>query len=47
VLLFVGVGCRMWTVFVVHDTILGRHLGKPWWAVWRNALCSPSSGSAC
>jgi len=26
-----------WTVFVVHDTILVA-IGKPWWAVWRNAL---------
>ena len=26
-----------WTVFVVHDTLLVA-LGKPWWAVWRNAL---------
>ena len=26
-----------WTVFVVHDTLLVA-LGKPWWAVGRNAL---------
>jgi O-antigen/teichoic acid export membrane protein len=26
-----------WTVFVVHDYILVA-LGKPWWAVWRNAV---------
>jgi O-antigen/teichoic acid export membrane protein len=26
-----------WTVFVVHDTLLVA-MGKPWWAVWRNAL---------
>jgi O-antigen/teichoic acid export membrane protein len=26
-----------WTVFVVHDYILVA-VGRPWWAVWRNAL---------
>jgi O-antigen/teichoic acid export membrane protein len=26
-----------WTVFVAHDTLLVA-MGKPWWAVWRNAL---------
>jgi O-antigen/teichoic acid export membrane protein len=36
VLLFVGAAAG-WTVFVVHDTILVA-IGKPWWAVWRNAL---------
>jgi O-antigen/teichoic acid export membrane protein len=36
VLLFVG-SAAGWTVFVVHDTILVA-IGKPWWAVWRNAL---------
>jgi O-antigen/teichoic acid export membrane protein len=35
VLLFVG-SAAGWTVFVVHDTILVA-IGKPWWAVWRNA----------
>ncbi len=36
VVLFVGAAAG-WTVFVVHDTILVA-IGKPWWAVWRNAL---------
>jgi O-antigen/teichoic acid export membrane protein len=36
VLLFVGAAAG-WTVFVVHDTILVA-IGKPWWAVWRNAV---------
>jgi len=36
VVLFVAVTAG-WTVFVVHDTLLVA-LGKPWWAVWRNAL---------
>ncbi len=36
VLLFVAAAAG-WTVFVVHDTILVA-IGKPWWAVWRNAL---------
>ena len=36
VLLFVA-SAAGWTVFVVHDTILVA-IGKPWWAVWRNAL---------
>ena len=35
-LLFVA-SAAGWTVFVVHDTILVA-IGKPWWAVWRNAL---------
>jgi O-antigen/teichoic acid export membrane protein len=36
VLLFVGAAAG-WTVFVVHDTILVA-IGRPWWAVWRNAV---------
>ena len=36
VVLFVA-SAAGWTVFVVHDTILVA-IGKPWWAVWRNAL---------
>jgi len=39
---WVGVGLFVaatagWTVFVAHDTLLVA-MGKPWWAVWRNAL---------
>ncbi len=36
VVLFVA-SAAGWTVFVVHDTILVA-IGKPWWAVWRNAV---------
>ena len=35
VVLFVAASAG-WTVFIVHDTILVA-IGKPWWAVWRNA----------
>jgi O-antigen/teichoic acid export membrane protein len=38
VVLFVSAAAG-WTVFVVHDYILVA-VGKPWWAVWRNAVFS-------
>lgn len=36
-LLLFALACAGWGVFPVHDFLLVA-LGKPWWAVWRNAI---------